>query len=70
MTTTTALEQQIAALVRQLEETEEAKNREEARREAEAGAEKACEEEKQRRLQAEAERVRCDTEECHVEQER
>ena len=72
MTTTTTLEQQIAALLRQLEETKEAERLEAAREEAEAMAEKACEEEEQRRLQAEAEaeHARCDTEECRIEQER
>ena len=46
-TTTTALEQQIAALLRQLEETKEAKRLETVQKEAEAMAEKACEEEEQ-----------------------
>ena len=60
MTTTTSfLEQQIAALLRQLEETKEAERLEVARKEAEAAGEKARVEEEQRRLQAEAERVRC-----------
>ena len=70
MTTTTALEQQIAALLHQLEETKEAEKQEEARREAEAAAEKAREEE-QHRLQAEAEAecARHDAEECRIEQE-
>ena len=65
MTTTTALEQQIAALVCQLEETKEAEKREEARREAEATAEKAHKEEEQCRLQAEAECVRRNAEASH-----
>ena len=69
MTSTNALEAQITALVHQLEESKEAERLEEARREAEAVAEKACEEE-QCRLQAEAEQERCDAEERHVEQER
>ena len=69
MTTTTVLEKQITAFVHQLEETKEAERLELAHREAEATAEKAHEEEAQRRLQAEAKHVRCDTEECCVEQE-
>ena len=47
---TNALEAQIAALIRQLEETKEAERLEKVRREAEAAAEKACKEEEQRRL--------------------
>ena len=54
-TTTSLLEQQIVALLRQLEETKEAERLEAARKEAEAMAEKARVEEEQRRLQAEAE---------------
>ena len=50
MTTTTALEQQIVALLGQLEENKEAERLEAAREEAEAMAEKACEEEEWRRL--------------------
>ena len=69
MTTTTALKQQIAALLCQLEETKEAERLEAARKEAEAVAEKARKEEEQRRLQAEAERVRHDAEERRIEQE-
>ena len=73
MTSTNALEAQIAALIRQLEETKKAERPEEAQREAEAAVEKAHEEE-QRRLQAEAEaeaeHERRDAEECHVKQER
>ena len=68
-TTTTLLEQQIAALLRQLEETKEAERLEAARKEAEATAEKGRIEEEQRRLQAEAECVRCDAEERRVKQE-
>ena len=45
MTTTTALEQQIAALLRQLEEMKEAERLEAAQKKAEAVAEKACLEE-------------------------
>ena len=48
-TTTTLLEQQIATLLHQLEETKEAERLEAVRKEAEAAAEKACIEE-QRRL--------------------
>ena len=48
MTTTTTLEQQIVALLRQLEETKEAERLEAARREAEAMEEKAHVEEEQR----------------------
>ena len=70
MTTTTVLEQQIVALVRQLEETKEAERLEIARREVEAVAEKARKEEEQRRLQAEVKHTRRDTEECRIEQER
>ena len=55
MTTTTVLEKQIAALVRQLKETKEAEKQEEARREAEAVVEKARKEEEQCRLWVEAE---------------
>ena len=44
MTTTTALEQQIVAIVCQLEETKEAERLEIAQREAEAAVEKAREE--------------------------
>ena len=71
MTSTNTLEAQIVALVRQLEETKEAKRLEMARREAEAAAEKARKEEEQCRLQAEAEaeHTRCNAEECSVEQE-
>ena len=73
-TTTNALEQQIAALLRQLEEMKEAERLEVAQKEAEAVVEKARMEEEQRRLQAEveaeAERVRCDAEDRRVEQER
>ena len=54
-TTTSLLEQQIAALLHQLEETKEAERLEAAWKEAEATAEKARVEEEQRRLQAEAE---------------
>ena len=57
-TTTSLLEQQIAALLRQLKETKEAERLEAVWKEAEAAAEKACVEEEQRRLQAEAERTR------------
>ena len=46
-TTTTLLEQQIAALLCQLEETKEAERLEAARKEAEAVVEKACVEEEQ-----------------------
>ena len=70
MTTTTALEQQIAALLCQLEETKEAERLEAARKEVEAAAEKAHVEEEQQRLQAEAEHARRDAEEHHIEQER
>ena len=70
MTTTTLLEQQIAAFLHQLEETKEAERLEAAHKEAEAAAEKACEEEEECRLQAEAKRVRCDAEERRAEQER
>ena len=71
MTSSNVLEAQIAALVRQLEETKEAEQLEIARREAEAVVEKACKEEEQRRLQAgaEAKHARHDAEECRVEQE-
>ena len=69
-TTTTALEQQIVALLRQLEETKEAERLEAARKEAEAAAEKACVEEEEQRLQAEAEHARRVTEQHCVEQER
>ena len=73
-TTTTLLEQQIAALLHQLEETKEAERLEAerleaARKEAEAAAEKARLEEEQRRLQAEVEHARRDAEEHHIEQE-
>ena len=54
-TTTSLLEQQIAALLHQLKETKEAERLEAARKEAEAAAEKAHVEEEQRRLQAKAE---------------
>ena len=57
-TTTSLLEQQIAALLRQLEETKEAERLEAERKEAEAAAEKARVEEEERRLQAEAKRMR------------
>ena len=46
-TTTTALEEQIAALLHKLEEMKEAERLEAARKEAEAVAEKACVEEEQ-----------------------
>ena len=69
-TTTTAPKQQIAALLRQLEEMKEAERLEAVQKEAEAAVEKACMEEEQRRLQAEAEHVRHDAEERRVEQER
>ena len=59
-TTTTALEQQIAALLCQLEETKEAERLEAAQKEVEAAVEKAQEEEEQRRLRAEAKHVRHD----------
>ena len=56
MTSSNALEAQIAALdlvlVHQLEETKEAKRLEMVQRKAEAAVEKAHEEEEQRRLQA------------------
>ena len=68
-TTTTLLEQQIATLLRQLEETKEAERLEAVQKEAEAAAEKAHLEEEQRRLQAKAERTRHDAEECCAEQE-
>ena len=74
-TTTSLLEQQIAALLRQLEETKEAERLEAAWKEAEAVAEKACMEEEQQRLQAEvegeAECVRrvAEQERCEREQE-
>ena len=69
-TTSSLLKQQIAALLRQLEETKEAERLEAEWKEAEATAEKAHVEEEQRRLQAEveaeAERVRRVVEqECH-----
>ena len=79
MTSTNALEAQIAALVRQLEETKEAERLEEARREAEATVEKAHEEKAHKekaheegecRLQAEAEHVRRDALPHRVKQER
>ena len=54
-TTSSLLKQQIAALLRQLEETKEAERLEAAQKEAEAAVEKARVEEEQRRLQAEAE---------------
>ena len=54
-TTTSLLEQQIAVLLCQLEETKEAERLEAVRKEAEATAEKARVEEEQQRLQAEAE---------------
>ena len=54
-TTTSLLEQQITALLRQLEETKEAERLEAAWKEAKAAVEKARVEEEQRRLQAEAE---------------
>ena len=74
MSSTNTLEEQIAALVRQLEETREAKKRKEVEwKEAEAVAERAHQEE-QRRLREEAEaclkRERRNVEECRVEQER
>ena len=73
ITTTTALEQQIAALLHQLKETKEAERLEAVQKEAEATAEKAHEEEEQRRLraeaEAEAEHVRRDAEERRTEQE-
>ena len=72
-TTTSLLEQQITALLCQLEETKEAERLEAARKEAEAAAEKAHVEEEQRRLQAEveaeAERVRHVTEQERHERE-
>ena len=72
-TTTTLLEQQIATLLCQLEETKEAEGLEAAWKEAEAAAEKARVEEEQRRLQAEveaeAERVRRIAEQEHRERE-
>ena len=72
-TTTTALEQQIAALLHQLEETKEAKRLEAAQKEAEAAAEKARVEEEQQRLQAKAEaeakHVRHDVDNRRVKQE-
>ena len=73
MTTTTALKEQIAALVRQLELTKEAEKREEVRQEAEHKEAEKAHEEEQRRLQAEAEAMakhkRRDAEERCVEQE-
>ena len=72
-TTSSLLKQQIAALLHQLEEMQEAERLEAARKEAEATAEKARVEEEQRRLQAEAEaeakRVRCVEEQEHRERE-
>ena len=74
-TTTSLLEQQIAALLCQLEETKEAERLEAELKEAEAAAEKARVEEEQRRLQAEveaeAEHVRrvAEQERCEREQE-
>ena len=74
MTSTNTLEEQIAALVRQLKEMKEAKRREEARREAERKEAERIHEEEQRRLQAEAEakakREGHNAEERRVEQER
>ena len=78
MSSTSTLENQIAALIRKLKEAKEAKKLEEARREAEhkeaeAAAERARLEE-QHRLQEEAEawaeRERRDVEERRVEQEK
>ena len=54
-TTTSLLEQQIAALLCQLEEIKEAERLEAAQKEAEAAVEKTRVEEEQRRLQAEVE---------------
>ena len=72
-TTTSLLEQQIATLLRQLEETKEAERLEAVWKEAEAVAEKARMEEEQQRLQAEVEaeakRVRCVVEQEHRERE-
>ena len=69
-TTTTALEQQITALLCKLKEMKDAERLEAARKEAEAPAEKAYMEEEQRRLQAEAEHARHDAEERRAEQEK
>ena len=74
MTTTTALKEQITALVRQLKLTKEAEKQEEARWEAEYREAEKAHEEVQCRLQVEAEakaeHVRRDAEEHHIEQER
>ena len=68
-TTTSLLEQQIAALLRQLEEMKEAERLEAVRKEAVATEEKARVEEEQRRLQAKAE-AEAEHMRCVVEQER
>ena len=78
MSTTSTLEEQIAALVRRLEEVKEAKRLEEAGKEVEckeveAVAERACLEVQHRlweEAEAWAEHERCDAEEHRVEQER
>ena len=73
MTSTGALEEQIAALIQRLEEMKETKRLEKEHKEAEAMAEKACLEEECRLQEEEmvrAECKRCDAEECHMEQER